>query len=99
MGVVLHGAGWSASQPEDLERKTKKGRGGGKKNKYTLRTETSRGAAAVRACSFVSSTSSAEQWKTGTAGTSGLAIGTCLRASKTTGLRHKCMNYKHKATT
>jgi len=27
VGVALHGGGWSASQLEDLERKTKKGEG------------------------------------------------------------------------
>lgn len=54
VGVALHGGGWSASQLEDLERKTKKGEGK-KKNKYTSKTEMSRGAAAVRAYSLVSS--------------------------------------------
>lgn len=33
VGVTLHGGGWSASQLEDLERKTKKGEGGKKKTK------------------------------------------------------------------
>lgn len=51
VGVTLHGGGWSASQLEDLERKTKKGEGEKKKtktkNKYTSKTETSRRAAAV----------------------------------------------------
>lgn len=47
VGVALHGGGWSASQLEDLERKTKKGEGKKKKNKYTSKTEMSRGAAAV----------------------------------------------------
>lgn len=27
VGVALHGGGWSANQPEDLERKTKRGEG------------------------------------------------------------------------
>lgn len=47
MGVALHGGGWSASQLEDLERKTKKREGRKKKNKYTSKTEMSRRAAAV----------------------------------------------------
>lgn len=38
VGVTLHGGGWSASQLEDLERKTKKGEGEKKKQKPRTNT-------------------------------------------------------------
>lgn len=39
VGVALHGGGWSASQLEDLERKTKKGEGKKKKRTNTHRRQ------------------------------------------------------------
>lgn len=56
VGVAQHGGGWSASQPEDLERKTKKGeRKKKKREQIHIEDRNDRGAAAVKAYSLVSS--------------------------------------------
>lgn len=72
VGVAQHGGGWSASQPEDLERKTKKGeRKKKKENKYTLKTEMIEELQPLKPIAWFPAV-----------GTSGLATGMCPRFSK-----------------